>query len=45
MKKALIISKGEEGGGFEIEEFTSYWNVDEEKFKEKIKNYDNILIA
>jgi len=30
---------------FEIEEFTVYWNVDEEKFKAKIKNYENILIA
>jgi predicted ATP-grasp superfamily ATP-dependent carboligase len=31
--------------GFEIEEFTVYWNVDEEKFKERVKNYGNILIA
>jgi len=31
--------------GFEIEEFTVYWNVDEEKFKETVKNYENILIA
>ncbi|MGB2728628.1 MAG: hypothetical protein WBD09_09165 [Halobacteriota archaeon] len=30
---------------FGIEEFTAYWNVDEEKFKAKIKNYENILIA
>ncbi|MHC1599595.1 MAG: PAC2 family protein, partial [Candidatus Methanospirareceae archaeon] len=30
---------------FEIEEFTFYWNVDAEKFKEKIKGYENILIA
>jgi hypothetical protein len=31
--------------GFEIEEFTVYWNVDGEKFKEKIRNYENIWIA
>ncbi len=30
---------------FKIDEFTVYWTVDEEKFKEKIKNYKNILIA
>ena len=30
---------------FEIEEFTSYWNVDQEKFKAKIEDYANILIA
>ncbi|HUV79580.1 MAG TPA: hypothetical protein VMW40_01940 [Candidatus Bathyarchaeia archaeon] len=30
---------------FEIEEFTSYWNVDPEKFKDKIADYANILIA
>jgi proteasome assembly chaperone (PAC2) family protein len=30
---------------FEIEEFTFYWNVDAEKFKDKIEDYANILIA
>jgi len=30
---------------FEIEEFTFYWNVEGKKFKERIKNYDNIMIA
>jgi proteasome assembly chaperone (PAC2) family protein len=30
---------------FEIEEFTVYWNADRKKFKERIQNYDNILIA
>ncbi len=40
-------SKAEEevGRSFKIDEFTVYWTVDEEKFKEKIKNYKNILIA
>ncbi len=40
-------SKAEEevGRSFKIGEFTVYWTVDEEKFKEKIKNYKNILIA
>jgi len=30
---------------FEIGEITVYWNVDEEKFREKIRGYENILIA
>jgi proteasome assembly chaperone (PAC2) family protein len=30
---------------FEIEEFTVYWNINKGKFKERIQNYDNILIA
>ena len=30
---------------FEIEEYSFYWNVDKDKFKERIKDYDNILIA
>ncbi len=30
---------------FKIEEFSFYWNIDEEKFKKKIRNYENILIA
>lgn len=30
---------------FEIEEYIEYWNIDEEKFKEQIKDYENILIA
>lgn len=30
---------------FKIEEFSLYWNVDKEKFKGRIKNYDNILVA
>ncbi len=30
---------------FEIEEFTLYWHVDAEKFREKIKRYKNILLA
>jgi len=38
-------AKKDLGESFEIEEFTFYWNIDEEKFKEKIKNYENILIA
>ncbi len=33
------------GRGFEIEEFTVCWNVDEEEFKERTRNYENILIA
>jgi hypothetical protein len=35
-------SKAGVGGGFKIEELTFYWNVDEEKFKVKIRNYENI---
>lgn len=40
-------SKAEEGVGrsFEIDEFSVYWTVDEDKFKEKVKNYENIMIA
>jgi len=30
---------------FEISELTFYWNVDEKRFKERIKNYKNIMIA
>lgn len=30
---------------FEIEEFSCYWNVDAENFKEKIKDCENILVA
>lgn len=30
---------------FEIEEFSYYWNVDAEKFKEKIKGRENIFVA
>lgn len=30
---------------FEIGELTFYWNVDENEFKERIKNHRNILIA
>ena len=30
---------------FEIEDFTSYWNVDEAKFKEEVQTHDNILVA
>jgi len=30
---------------FEIEEFTVYWNVDREKFRKKMRSYENILIA
>lgn len=37
--------KAEENERFEIAELTFYWNVDEKKFKEKIKSYKNILIA
>jgi len=37
--------KAEEKECFEIAELTFYWNVDKKKFKEKIKNYKNILIA
>jgi len=38
-------SKVEEVESFKIEEFSFYWNIDEEKFKKKIRNYENILIA
>lgn len=30
---------------FEIDEISIYWNVDEEKFKKKAKENDNVLIA
>ena len=33
------------GGSFEIDDFSFYWNIDEEKFREKIRDYENILIA
>ena len=32
-------------GEFEIEEFSIYWNVDEEKFKDKISKHYNIMVA
>jgi proteasome assembly chaperone (PAC2) family protein len=36
---------GLESERFEIEEFSCYWNVDEERFKEQIPKEDTILIA